>query len=68
MAHPLPGEPSSFLITERVMKSTGCRVAFVNSEGDYGCDDPSTAYWRYAADFTNDGVNGCRFQLEGGAF
>jgi hypothetical protein len=41
---------------------------FVNSEGDYGCDDPSTAYWRYAADFTNDGVNGCRFQLEGGAF
>ncbi|HVO75889.1 MAG TPA: hypothetical protein VMT35_17835 [Ignavibacteriaceae bacterium] len=70
MAHPMKGEPSSEIITERVMKITNCEIGKITINGDaqFGCGDPDTAYWWYAADFTNDSSNGCRYQLEGGGF
>lgn len=65
MAHPKAGEPPCSLATERVGKSVACEIAWVNSEGDYGCV-ADTAYWTYYADIKNDSSTGCRFQLEGG--
>jgi hypothetical protein len=66
MAHPIAGEPSSAIATERVAKYVACRVGYVTSEGDYGCGDIDTAYWGYYVDLRNDGTEGCRFQLDGG--
>jgi hypothetical protein len=68
MGHPRRGEPSTALATERVAKTVDCEIGqlIINGPAQYSCGDPSTAYWEYYADITNDGSNGCRFQLEGG--
>jgi hypothetical protein len=68
MAFPLRGEPSTPLSTERVGKVVACTVVSVTINGPphYGCGDPETAYWEYYADITNEGLEACRFQLEGG--
>ncbi len=68
MAHPMRGEPPTALATERVAKVVDCEIDYVtiNGPAEYGCGDPSTAYWWYYADITNDGTEACRFQLEGG--
>lgn len=68
MAHPLRGEPSSGLATERVAKKTSCTIGkmVINGPAQYSCGDPQTAYWSYYVDIKNDGSSGCRFQLEGG--
>jgi len=68
MGHPMAGEPPTSLATERVAKAVACEIGqyTINGAGHYGCGDPKTAYWQYYADITNDGTEGCRFQLEGG--
>lgn len=65
MAHPVPGEPEAWLMTERVGKRLVCEVAWVTGEGDYGCSETGRDY-EYRAFFRNDGASGCRYQLEGG--
>lgn len=68
MGHPLKGEPPTALATERVAKTVQCTIGkyVINGSGHYGCGDPDTAYWEYYADIKNDGMEGCKFQLEGG--
>ena len=68
MAHPMRGEPPAALATERVAKTVNCTIGQVSINGaaQYACGDPNTAYWEYYADITNDGSQGCRFQLEVG--
>jgi hypothetical protein len=68
MGHPMRGEPPTGLATERVVKTVDCSIGSVtiNGPAEYGCGDPGTAYWRYQVDIRNEGVSGCRFQLEGG--
>ncbi len=68
MAHPMRGEPPTALATERVAKEVACEIGKVtiNGPAHYGCGAPETAYWSYYVDITNDGGEGCRFQLEGG--
>jgi len=68
MAHPMAGEPSSALVTERVAKRVDCEIGviIINGPAQYGCGDARTAYWSYYVDIKNDGTQGCRFQLEGG--
>jgi hypothetical protein len=68
MGHPMRGEPSSPLATERVAKVVNCEIGqiTINGPAQYGCGDPTTAYWSYYVDITNDGSEGCNFQLEGG--
>ncbi len=68
MGHPMRGEPPAALATERVAKVVACEIGQVtiNGPAHYGCGDPSTAYWTYYVDITNDGSEACHFQLEGG--
>jgi hypothetical protein len=69
MAHPIRGEPRSPLATERVAKLVDCEIAKVVAGVPpkyYSCGDPNTAFWLYYADITNDGNQGCRFQLDVG--
>ena len=69
MAHPMRGEPPSWLATERVAKRVDCVIAKMVINGPahyYDCGDPGTAYWRYRVEITNYGTKACRFQLEVG--
>ena len=68
MAHPLRGEGSSILWTERGGKRVQCEIGrlVINGPATYSCGDASTAYWDYFVDIKNDGSSGMRFTLTGG--
>lgn len=67
MAHPLHGEPETWLVTERVGKKLICEIGVVQINGDaqYKCGGTGSSY-EYAAWLRNDGSSGCRCALEGG--
>ena len=62
MAHPLPEEPVSPLMTERVGKRLICEIENVTT----GKCEVTGSKYEYLALFTNDGSATCRFQFEGG--
>ena len=67
MAHPFPGEPEAWLVTERVGKKLVCEVGQVTQNGParFSCVGTGSNY-EYQVWITNDGRSGCRFQLQGG--
>jgi hypothetical protein len=67
MPHPLPGEPETWLVTERVGKKLICEIGQVtqNGEAQFRCVGTGSNY-EYRVWITNDGKSGCRFQVEGG--
>jgi hypothetical protein len=68
LPHPLPGEPETWLVTERVGKKLVCEIGQVEQNGPakYSCAGTGSNY-EYRVWIRNDGTSGCRFQLDGGS-
>ena len=64
-AHPLPGEPSALLVTEKGGKTLICELGVAIAGAGSRCADPSPLF-AYRIFIKNEGSAGCRFQLEGG--